>query len=147
MTLCTVQDNCPVLNVPIINLQESTLWKHVAPFMVEDLENWRCSGRLWRVVENLVKLLGMNTLCVTKTKSDAAERRYQTKFVQHGFAGEEIVPRDTFYAYGWGGQYIVVIPSLDVVVVQLGSDKEDDPINYTKPMWRDLISAFSAPAA
>jgi hypothetical protein len=80
-------------------------------------------------------------------KTDVGVRSYRTEFVQHCSAGENIVPSDTFYAYGWGGQYIVVIPSLDVVVVQLGFDEEDYPLNFTKPVWRDLISAFRAPAA
>jgi hypothetical protein len=30
------------------------------------------------------------------------------------------VPRDTFYAWGKDGQFVVVIPSRDLVIVRLG---------------------------
>lgn len=35
-----------------------------------------------------------------------------------------------FYAAGWGGQYIVVLPELDIVFVQTGGWYEHNPIRY-----------------
>ena len=41
------------------------------------------------------------------------------KDLNHGNDNARQVPPDTFYAYGGGGQFAVVIPSLDIVVVSL----------------------------
>jgi CubicO group peptidase (beta-lactamase class C family) len=46
------------------------------------------------------------------------------KDLNHGIPpGQRRVPADTFYAYGGGGQFAVVVPSLDLVVVSLYGGK------------------------
>ena len=39
------------------------------------------------------------------------------------------LPKDTYYCAGFGGQYILIIPSKDMVVVRLGETYiEDDEV-------------------
>lgn len=49
---------------------------------------------------------------------------------------------DTYFAWGYGGQYIFVIPSLDVVVVLNGTNWSTDPKKYCF----DMVENFILPA-
>ncbi len=42
---------------------------------------------------------------------------YWRKDLNYGNGGAKNVPPDTFYAYGGGGQFAVIIPSLDMLIV------------------------------
>jgi len=52
-------------------------------------------------------------------------------------------PRDTFFARGFMGQYIVIVPSLDLVVVRLGpSQVEGDDVRFMDAVMRDAVAAL-----
>jgi len=52
-------------------------------------------------------------------------------------------PRDTFFARGFMGQYVVIVPSLDLVVVRLGpSQVEGDDIRFMDTVMRDAVVAL-----
>jgi hypothetical protein len=51
------------------------------------------------------------------------------------------VPRDTFYLSGWGKQACFVIPSLDMVVVRLGSHAK---LNEHPEFYREFLFRLMA---
>jgi CubicO group peptidase (beta-lactamase class C family) len=52
-------------------------------------------------------------------------------------------PRDTFFARGFMGQYIVIVPSLDLVVVRLGpSQVAGDDVRFMDGIMRDAVAAL-----
>jgi hypothetical protein len=51
-------------------------------------------------------------------------------------------PEDMFYAFGGHGQFIVVIPSLDTIIVRLGHDSEHSDVTLLPKMVRMITSAF-----
>lgn len=59
----------------------------------------------------------------------------------------EINEVDLFMAYGYGGQFVVVFPALDLIVVST-SDYEVDPDASTVQEWAifDIISAYILPS-
>jgi len=61
----------------------------------------------------------------------------------------EDVPRDALLMAGWGKQACFVVPSLDMVVVRLGPDRElNDHPEYFPELWKRLMAAVTdAPAA
>jgi len=58
---------------------------------------------------------------------------------------------DGFYANGWGGQYIMVLPSRGLVVVRTGGEgftqETEDPIKYEMPDMYNLAAALVPQAA
>ena len=50
------------------------------------------------------------------------------------------LPKDTYYSSGFGGQYIIIIPSKDLVMVRLGETYIEDD-NVMKNLG-DLASYF-----
>ena len=50
------------------------------------------------------------------------------------------LPKDTYYCAGFGGQYIIIIPSKDLVIVRLGETYIEDD-NVMKNLG-DLASYF-----
>ncbi len=52
------------------------------------------------------------------------------------------VPRDAYAAQGHSGQYVVVIPSAELVVVRLGLSVPDDGDDGTEQLLADLVEAL-----
>ena len=52
------------------------------------------------------------------------------------------VPKDTYYMAGAGGQYTVIIPSHDLVIVRLGHFKGDEP--GTEDLYKALALLVNA---
>ncbi len=60
-------------------------------------------------------------------RSDTLEMLFgQGRFDQAGFASSMKLTKDTYYAAGFGGQYILIIPSKDMIVVRLGETYMED---------------------
>jgi CubicO group peptidase (beta-lactamase class C family) len=58
------------------------------------------------------------------------------------------VPRDAFAARGMSGQYVVVIPSADLVVVRLGlAQAEGDALHGIEPLLRTAVEVLAGGAA
>ena len=54
------------------------------------------------------------------------------------------IPRDAYAARGMSGQYVVVIPSADLVVVRFGlSQSEGDALHGIEPLLRTALDVFS----
>jgi CubicO group peptidase (beta-lactamase class C family) len=52
------------------------------------------------------------------------------------------VPRDAFYAFGYLGQFVVVVPSERLVVVRMGATHRVDPDLEAGQLVADLIAAL-----
>ena len=79
----------------------------------------------------------------TQPAAAAAQQEYGYQFWLNGIqdkkTGRRIfadVPADMFYADGYGGQYIFIIPSKKLVVVRLGLNDID-----TNTMLKEVIAA------
>ena len=56
------------------------------------------------------------------------------------------LPPDTYAARGMSGQYVVVVPSREVVVVRLGlSQAEGDALHGIEPLVRGVLDAIQVP--
>jgi CubicO group peptidase (beta-lactamase class C family) len=55
-------------------------------------------------------------------------------------------PKDTYYARGFQGQFIVIVPSENLVVVRLGvSQSIDGGVRGISDLMRDVIAALRTP--
>jgi CubicO group peptidase (beta-lactamase class C family) len=78
----------------------------------------------------------------------AAERHYGAHFwlrVSRGYrcGGDEPLPADSFHAIGFGGQFITVIPSRELVLVRLGLTRY--PCAWDQQRFVHLVLATLAP--
>ena len=65
----------------------------------------------------------------TRTTDNNSYKLYSNKFWMPYPAFTRGLPKDTYYAAGFGGQYILIIPSKDIIVVRLGyTYVEDDKV-------------------
>jgi CubicO group peptidase (beta-lactamase class C family) len=55
------------------------------------------------------------------------------------------VPEDAYYAFGGYGQFVVVIPSLDLVIVRLGHKSGQSDIHFLPEMTRRVVEAVITP--
>lgn len=77
------------------------------------------------------------------TPETSFSRRGVTRGYGYQWRTESIAGFDAFLAAGWGGQYIVVLPGLDLVYVQTGGQygSERIPVGY-----REIIAEYIVPA-
>jgi CubicO group peptidase (beta-lactamase class C family) len=52
------------------------------------------------------------------------------------------MPREAYAARGHSGQWVVVVPSAELVVVRLGLGQQDDEADGTPELVADLLSAL-----
>lgn len=65
----------------------------------------------------------------TRKPAKNTNKMYSNKFWMPHPASPISIPKDTYYCAGFGGQYILMIPSKDMVVVRLGETYvEDDKV-------------------
>jgi CubicO group peptidase (beta-lactamase class C family) len=65
----------------------------------------------------------------TRTPAKNSYQLYSNQFWMPYPAFTRGLPKDTYYAAGFGGQYILIIPSKDMIVVRLGETYvEDDKV-------------------
>jgi CubicO group peptidase (beta-lactamase class C family) len=75
---------------------------------------------------------------VTNHTPESGSNSYGAGFWTVEYSNLAYLPRDTFYANGFQGQYVIVIPSLSLVLVRLGASLGPDGI------WQlveDVVSA------
>ncbi len=75
---------------------------------------------------------------VAKHTPESGDNSYGADFwiIEHSTLTS--LPHDTFYANGFQGQYVIVVPSHSLVVVRLGASHGPDD---TWQLLKDLISA------
>ena len=76
---------------------------------------------------------------VTRHTPESGDNSYGAGFWTVEHSGLDNLPQDTFYANGFQGQYVIVVPSHSLVVVRLGASLGPDGIWQ---LLEDFISAM-----
>jgi CubicO group peptidase (beta-lactamase class C family) len=79
------------------------------------------------------------SVAVTKLPGNDASPRYGAAFWSNSLGAE--LPPDTFYLGGLQGQFLVIVPSKNLVVVRLGSTPEDGDWSI-KPIMTGLLKVL-----
>jgi len=75
----------------------------------------------------------------TATSSSAADGSYGAQFWLHNEEEFPDVPKDLYFADGFQGQRVFIIPSKELVVVQLGESNRG-AISYNE-LLRDIVNS------
>jgi CubicO group peptidase (beta-lactamase class C family) len=92
------------------------------------LNRGRAAGR------QIVPATWVEASLVPRTRSPRSEQQYG-----YGWWIRELAGRQTFYAWGFGGQYIIVVPSLELVVVSTSLSTVSDDRRAHRTTVLDVI--------
>jgi CubicO group peptidase (beta-lactamase class C family) len=95
------------------------------------LNRGRANGR------QVVPETWVNVSFVPRTRSDWSDRQYG-----YGWWIRELAGHQTYYSWGYGGQFIFVVPDLDLVIVTTSSTAVDDERRGHRRTIYDLVEHF-----
>ncbi len=93
--------------------------------------------------KQVVPAAWVDTSFIPRTQS-----RFSGRYYGYGWWMDELAGQQTYYAWGFGGQYIFIVPALDLVVVTtssvaLGDDRHEHRSAVHELVERDVIGAIA----
>lgn len=81
----------------------------------------------------------------TATPSEASNYSYGAQFRTTTLKGFPNSPKDMYYAYGYHGQFTIIIPSMDIIIVRMGltHKNKNDIYSDTNKLIKDVISSIN----